>query len=168
MLAAATTTQPLCLVAMLLALAGCGDDTGSVSVTALEAQLAGAQCRFTYEDQRCQRRGFRVADLLFSAEDECDLWAVKCLGTINSAQSTKALIGVLESKADVETCDGVLPVRSEAVTLLGLRADATAIAPLERLLASRPRMKLSSGAVGCAPRLEDDTVIARALEKLKQ
>ncbi|MCB1521823.1 MAG: hypothetical protein KDJ37_14795 [Hyphomicrobiaceae bacterium] len=163
-----TRAQVLCLVAACLAVAGCGDAPSSATVPQLQAQLGGAHCRFTYESERCQSRGFNVIDLLVSSEDECDLWAVQCLGTIMSEQSTTVLIRVLDTKRDVETCDGVLPVRSQAVALLGLRADPRAIAPLERLLSSRPKMKLSPGAVGCEPRPEDAGVIEQALGQLRR
>lgn len=105
-------------------------------------------------------------DLLLLRADTCDLWAVRCLGTIGSPEATAALIRVLDAKADVETCDGVIPVRSTAVSLLGEIGDRSAVEPLRRLAAIRPMMPMSAGASGCPEREEDDRAARAALERL--
>ena len=77
------------------------------------------------------------------------------------------MISVLATKTDVQTCDGVRPIRTLAVNYLADSGDRAAIEPLKRLLASNPTQTLSAGASGCAANAEDKEVIRAAIQKLQ-
>ncbi len=80
----------------------------------------------------------------------------------------EALISVLTTKSDIETCDGIYPIRTRAVELLGESGYASAVEPLKRHLASNPVGTLSGGASGCTAEPEPVDVIVEALNKLMQ
>ena len=90
-----------------------------LTVASLQRQLDGHHCDFEHDFNSCQRRSFNLAQYLLLTQAECDLWAVMCLGKFRSQDAVDALIRVLETKSDIETCDGVLPIRTTAVNLLG-------------------------------------------------
>jgi PBS lyase HEAT-like repeat len=138
------------------------------TVAMLEGQLSGAHCGYQFEyGEECRPRQSSFFHWLLLSQAECDLWAVKCLGEIKTPAAQQQLINVLTTKTDVETCDGVLPVRSLAVGLLGDGGQPAAIPPLERHLASKPRATLSAGASGCSARPEPEAEIREALRKLQ-
>ena len=140
----------------------------AITEAELAEQLAGAHCRFSYEHDRCMQRGFEPLRSLLTEGHDCDFWAVRCLSDMKSPQATKELLNVLSTKTDVETCDGVSPIRSYAVAYLGDSGDPSAIEPLQALLASSPTATLSSGAVGCSGQPEDLSAIRSAIEKLER
>ena len=133
----------------------------------LGRQLEGAHCRFVYENGRCQNRGIEPLRGLFVERHDCDLWAVECLSDFSSPRAVEEFIGVLKTKADVQTCDGVRPIRSLAVRYLGNSKDRSAIAPLRELLASNPMQTLSAGASGCRAGPESLERIRDAIQKLE-
>lgn len=139
----------------------------AITEAALAEQLDGAHCRFSYEIDRCTQRGFEPLRSLLIEEHDCDLWAVQCLMAFKSPEATRELKKVLSTKTDVETCDGVSPIRSYAVEYLGGSGDRSAIEPLKALLASNPTATLSSGAAGCSARPENLTAIRAAIDKLE-
>jgi len=135
---------------------------------ALAQQLAGSHCRFAYQIDHCEQRGFEPLRGLFSERHDCDMWAVKCLGDYKSPRAVIEMINVLLTKTDVETCDGVRPVRSFAVAYLGNRGDQSALVPLKKLLARKPNATLSAGASGCQPGLENTDAIRAAINKIEK
>ena len=138
-----------------------------VTETALRQQLAGAHCRFIHDIDHCAQRGFEPLRSLLLEQHDCDLWAVQCLSQFKSPEAVAGMISVLATKADVQTCDGVRPIRTLAVSYLGDSGNRAAIEPLKRLLASNPTETLSAGASGCAARLEDKGAIRAAIGKLE-
>ena len=154
-------------LALVLAFGLAGSRDGKPTVTSLERQLAGEACRFEGDDDGCRLRAFHLFDLLARERHTCDLWAVRCLGRIGGPDAVQALVRVLATKADVETCDGVVPVRSMAVAVLGSLGDPSAVEPLRRLKASRPHRRLSAGASGCPAGPEGDHAIDEALRRLE-
>ena len=139
----------------------------SATEVVLVQQLEGHHCRFAHELDRCKQRGFEPFKRLFIEDHDCDVWAVQCLAEFKSPLAVRAMINVLSSKQDVETCDGVRPVRSLAVRYLGNSDDRSAIEPLRKLLASNPMAELSGGANGCQPGPESLDEIRAALSKLE-
>jgi hypothetical protein len=139
----------------------------SITEESLVAQLAGSHCRFVYEVDHCEQRGIDPLRSLFIEQHDCDLWAVKCLADLKTKTAVEALKQVLETKTDIQTCDGIRPIRSLAVKYLGESGDPTAIEPLQKLLASNPVQTLSPGAAGCDPGPEDLDSISTAIEKLQ-
>jgi len=151
----------------ILALAGC-EGGAAPTVGMLEDQLQGKSCRFEHGPAGCRARGIRPLDALLLEQHHCDLWAVQCLGDLATPAARQALAGVLRSKADVETCDGVVPIRSEAIRLLGAGGDRAFAYVLQRLKDDGPRMMArSEGATGCETRTEDDRVLDEALRRLR-
>ena len=139
----------------------------SATEVVLVKQLEGQHCRFTYQMDTCEQRGFEPFRSLLLEDHDCDIWAIQCLSKFKSPLAVKAMIDVLSSKNDVETCDGVRPVRTLAVEYLGNSDDRSAIEPLRKLLASNPMEVLSAGASGCQPRPENLDNIRAALKKLE-
>jgi hypothetical protein len=136
------------------------------SAASLHGQLAGDHCTFEHDYSGCRLISIVSLRFLLAEKHECDHWAVQCLGEMPGQEATAALVGVLATKRDVETCDGVVPVRSAAVELLGRRGDRSAVAALRALLAGPRPMQLSPGAVGCRAGNESDAVVRRAIGQL--
>jgi hypothetical protein len=139
----------------------------AITEQSLSAQLEGAHCRFKYEIDGCTQRSIEPLNAIFIEEHDCDLWAVQCLAEFATQEARQIMVQVLMSKADVQTCDGVSSIRSQAVFYLGNSGDLSAIAPLRELLVSRPMQKLSPGASGCKASSEDLEVIRSAISKLE-
>ncbi len=106
------------------------------TIERLERQLAGSRCDFTFESDRCAWRGFEPLAALLTTWHDCDLWAVQCLGGLPGSGAVAPLIEVLRTKTDIETCDGVLPIRTFAVSSLGRIGDRAAIEFAEAALAA--------------------------------
>ena len=84
----------------------------------------------------------------------------------DTPEARQAMIRVISEKTDVQTCDGVRPIRTYAVRYLGNSGDPSALPPLQKHLESKPKQRLSSGAAGCKPGPEDITEIHDAIRKL--
>ncbi len=138
----------------------------AITESALSAQLDGSHCRFVYDIDHCEQRGLDPLRMLFTEDHDCDLWAVQCLMAFDTPEARQAMVRVLSEKSDVQTCDGVRPVRTYAVRYLGNSGDPSALPPLRKLLESKPTQRLSSGAAGCEPGPEDTTEIQNAIKKL--
>ena len=138
----------------------------AITESALSAQLDGSHCRFVYDIDHCEQRGLDPLRMVFTEDHDCDLWAVQCLMAFDTPEARQAMIRVLSEKTDIQTCDGVRPVRTYAVRYLGNSADPSAVPPLRKHLESKPRQRLSSGAAGCVPGPEDTTEIQDAIKKL--
>lgn len=134
---------------------------------ALSQQLAGAHCRFAYENDVCRQRGLEPMRRLFTEDHDCDTWAVKCLSDLRSSAAVDAMITVLSTKTDVQTCDGVRPIRSEAVRYLAKAKDKRALPALRKLAASAPKQTLSGGASGCEPAYENVANIQQAIKSIE-
>ncbi len=138
-----------------------------ITEAALSQQLAGAHCRFAHSSDRCEQRGFEALSGLLVETHDCDLWAVQCLADMKSPEAVTAMIDVLTRKTDVETCDGLRPIRTSAVVYLGNAGDRRALPALRQHLASNPTASLSAGASGCSAGPEDTTIIRDAISKLE-
>ena len=139
----------------------------AITEAALERQLAGAHCRFIHDTDHCAPRGFAPIQSLLLERHDCDLWAVQCLAGFRTPEAVDGMIAVLSTKTDVQTCDGVYPIRSLAVDYLANSGERRAIEPLKRLLASRPVQTLSAGASGCPAGPENLDAIRTAIERLE-
>lgn len=139
----------------------------AINEGSLAAQLSGSHCRFSYDADQCKQRGFEPFRSLLIEDHDCDMWAVQCLMGFNTPRAGQVMINVLRSKTDVETCDGVRPIRTYAVKYLGDSGDRSAIPPLKELLQSSPTVKLSVGASGCQPQPESVDGIRAAISKLE-
>jgi hypothetical protein len=140
------------------------------TVAALEEQLQGRHCQFQFQDYKgCYAAPMpSVWERQRNPAQLCDIAAIKCLGHLHSAAAITALTRLLETKADVETCDGVLPVRTTAVKVLAASGQAAAIEPLRRLLTAQRKMMLSGGAAGCVAPREPAKPIIEAIAKLER
>jgi hypothetical protein len=139
----------------------------TITEATLVDQLAGAHCRFAFELDRCEQRGFDPLRSLLTESHDCDMWAVQCLMGYKSPKAVDVMINVLSTKTDVQTCDGVRPVRTYAVEYLGNSGDLSALPPLKKLLASNPTETLSAGASGCRAGSEKLETIRVAIDKLE-
>lgn len=139
----------------------------AITEAALAQQLAGAHCRFEFNLDRCEQRGFEPLRSLLTEDHDCDMWAVRCLMDDKSPKAVSVMINVLSTKTDVQTCDGVRPIRSYAVKYLADSGDHSALAPLKKLLASSPTATLSAGASGCHADPEKLDAIRAAIKKLE-
>ncbi len=139
-----------------------------ITVVSLSQQLEGVHCRFAHDLSRCYQRGIEPLRSLFTKDHDCDMWAVRCLTEIRSPSVQDAMIKVLVTKADVQTCDGVRPIRSYAVKYLGELGSKSALPALKKHLATEPKSKLSAGASGCQAGPEIVDTIQSAIEKLSQ
>jgi hypothetical protein len=143
---------------------------GEPTVAALEEQLQGQHCQFQFEASK----GCHAAPMPSGWQRQrnpahlCDIAAIECLGRLRSTAAITALTRLLETKADVETCDGVLPVRTTAVKVLAVSGQAAAIEPLRRLLTAPRKMRLSGSAAGCVPQEEPAKPIIEAITKLER
>ena len=164
-MSATKTTVWLCCVGLVLLSADVYWPR-TISVAALHEQLQGHHCHFKYQDQ-CQQRGLEPLQRLLIQRHDCDLWAVQCLNAFKSDEAVDVLLQVIKEKTDIETCDGVYPIRSYAVDQLANNGQNRAVGPLKSLLESRPNAKLSVGASGCTPNPEDPAHIAAAIRKLQ-
>ncbi|HMQ57755.1 MAG TPA: HEAT repeat domain-containing protein [Rhizobiaceae bacterium] len=157
------------LLAFPVILAGCQSEPVE-RIDQLAAQLDGGACIFEHDGSQCRARSpgltERLLGLVAARDSQCELWAVHCLGDEATPQAYTLLAGVLKEKADVQTCDGVVPVRSEAARLLGQSGDPAMAPALEAYVASDPRQVLSSGATGCDARPEDIRPAIEAIRKL--
>lgn len=88
-----------------------------------------------------------------------------CLASIGTQEALDVLADALPRISDVQTCDGVIQIRSAAVEALVANRYRKAEQALRAYIASRPRQTLSAGASGCAAQEEDTR---RALEGLGQ
>lgn len=113
-------------------------------------------------------RARAVLDSLRNADAQCDVWAAQCLGEMKDPAAVDELIWALTNKADVQTCDGVLGVRSESVRALQKLNDRRALAPLKALAAASPRQVLSSGASGCSTQPESLDLIEGAIRGFEE
>jgi hypothetical protein len=139
----------------------------TISEQSISAQIAGGNCRFEYGANGCTQRGIQPLKALFVEEHDCDYWAVQCLADFDTQEARQIMIEALKTKADVQTCDGVVPVRSRAIEYLGNSGDISAIEPLRNLMASQPMQTLSAGATGCEAKGEDLEFIRTAISKLE-
>ena len=139
-----------------------------ITEDSLAAQLNGSHCRFAFDGDICKQHRFGPFRSLFIEAHDCEIWAVQCLMEFVSPNARQVMINILRSKTDVETCDGVIPVRTYAVKYLGDSGDPSAIVPLEELLQSDPVETLSSGATGCQPGPESLESIRSAISKLEE
>lgn len=155
------------LPAVLLAYAGYIYWPRAITESSLARQLAGTHCRFAYDVDQCSNRGLEPIRSLFIENHDCDMWAIQCLGEIKSSTANDVMIWVLEHKSDVETCDGIRPIRSLAVQYLGEYGDQAAIQSLTRLKNSNPVATLSRGASGCTAKLENSDKIQEAITKIE-
>ena len=139
----------------------------NITEVVLSQQLTGAHCRFSYDIDSCEQRGFEPVRSLFTEDHDCDMWAVRCLMDFRSPATENATIIVLSTKTDVQTCDGVRPIRSYAVKYLGDFGSRLALPALKKHLASKPRSKLSRGASGCRAAPEKVEAIRAAITKIE-
>ena len=138
----------------------------AINESALARQLEGNHCRFAYEIDQCTQRGLDPLRSLFIESHDCDLWAVQCLTEFRSAKSNDLMIWVLEHKTDVETCDGIRPIRSYAVRYLSENGDLSTIPHLIKLKDSNPVATLSGGASGCTAKPENVDKIQEAISAI--
>ncbi len=139
----------------------------AITERSLSSQNAGSHCRFEYGADGCIQRGIHPLRSLLLEKHDCDYWAVQCLADFDTPEARDIMIEVLKTKADVQTCDGVIPVRSHAVRYLGDSGDISAVEPLRALMASEPMETLSAGATGCDANAEDLELIQAAISKLE-
>ncbi len=138
-----------------------------ISEISLSRQLSGNHCQFAFESGQCRQRGLEPLRALFTEQHDCDLWAVQCLKEFRSEAAIAALIRVLSTKTDIQTCDGVRRIRTSAVKLLGEIGDRSALPALRTHLASQPSSRLSAGAAGCRAGPEDTDTIRGAIAKIE-
>lgn len=114
-------------------------------------QFNGHSCDYEFFGT-CQKRaiGFleRVGINSHRNQDKlCVLWAAECLGFVKSPEVVPVLTQALKTEANIQTCDGVIPIRSKIIIALGRIGDKRAIAPLEEYIKSNAHEKLSAGAM---------------------
>jgi hypothetical protein len=149
----------------------------SEETKALITQLDGGACLYksASPDGRspCEKRDIGILERvgLWSVRnlhEHCVMWAAACLGNARNVDAVPALIHALRVRSNVQTCDGVIPVRSTIATAIGLIGDKKAISALQMYIRTPIFETLSSGASGCAPKPESKVPASDALDRLQK
>lgn len=147
-------------------------------------QLQGGVCYFeaysgsaNYDDkmtfsQVCKKRKIGLLERIGinvnirHAEANCKLWAASCLRYNKDVSAVPALVKALSENADLQTCDGVIGIRTAIVVALGSLGDKSAIEPLKQYINSSPFQKLSPSGRGCIAEPESLDPAQIAIRKL--
>lgn len=157
----------ICLLA-LLSLPAFANDTEAFP--SLIDQLNGQRCDYEFVGV-CQKRevGFLESIGIRSIRnknEQCVLWSIQCLGSMKPPEAIPALIGALESQPNVQTCDGVIPLRYMIIKELAEIGDKRAVPALEKYIKTNTYERLSDGAVGCAAEPESKQPAKEALVRI--
>jgi len=108
-------------------------------------QVKGGECK--YQDN-CSKRNFWYAYAIRHDKEYCIIGAASCLGIMGpeAKEAVPELIQSLKYYANVETGDGIIPVRSSIAKTLGQIGDLRAIQPLIEILASNDPVTISESA----------------------
>jgi len=108
-------------------------------------QIKGGKCKYRSD---CSQRNFGEGWLRRHDKEQCIIDAAGCLGTMGpeAKEAVPELIKSLKDYANVETGDGIIPVRSSIAKALGQIGDLRAIKPLIEILASTDPVTISESA----------------------
>lgn len=111
-------------------------------------QLNGKTCKYEIQGNACVSRSQFASFFRRSDKEQCVIDAAKALGIMGAqAQSAvPALIEALNKYHNVDSGDGIIPVRSEIALALGQIGDPVAIKPLIAILTSEDSVTLSASA----------------------
>lgn len=111
-------------------------------------QLSGKICKYEVRNGVCVQRKPFAYFFRRSDKEQCVIDAAQVLGKMgDKAQSAvTALIEALNKYHNVDSGDGIIPVRSEIALALGQIGDPAAIKPLIAILASEDSVTLSASA----------------------
>ena len=142
-----TVKKPMVVIAAVLALAAPVFAAGQDKlISELVDQLNGGPCRYELNDGRPVKRGWFASSVRRSDKEYCIIDAAKALGSLGAEArlAVPALIEALKRRRNVDSGDGIVPVRSEIALALGRIRDQSAIPALMEVLDSDDETKLSS------------------------
>lgn len=136
------------LLSLLLATNAYARQVDQQFLSQLTDQVQGKSCKYKEEAGGCVQRGFLDSLLRRHDKENCIIDAARCLGEMgNEAKpAVPVLIQALRNYRNVETGDGILPVRSSIAEALGAIGDESAIQPLMEVLSSADPVSISSSA----------------------
>lgn len=172
------------LLILVILLPKIGYASDSSMTNQLINQLEGGVCYFEaytgsadYDDkmtfsQVCEKRKIGLLERigvnvnLRHTEANCKLWAATCIRYNKDVSAVPALVKALSENADLQTCDGVIGIRTAIVVALGSLGDKSAIEPLKQYINSSPYQKLSPSGAGCIAKPESLDPAQIAIRKL--
>jgi len=118
-------------------------------IDALVNQLKGGTCKYEISGGALVNRGLTSWLVRRNDKDNCIIDAARALGMLGAQAkpAVGALIKALEQYRNLDSGDGILPLRSEVALALGRIGDNPAIKPLTLALTSEDKLKLSSSAL---------------------
>lgn len=136
----------------------------------LVEQLNGQRCDYKFVG-KCEKRDIGFLEgigmsSIRNMKEQCISWSAQCLGSMRLPEAVPVLIGALKTQPNVQTCDGVIPLRYIIIEALVNIGDKRAIPPLEEYIKSDNYEKLSAGANGCAAQLESKQFAKEALDRI--
>ena len=135
----------------------------------LVAQLQGKACKYELQGSSLAHRSLFASFMRRSDKEQCIIDAAKALGMmgVQAQGAVPALLEALANYHNVDSGDGIIPVRSEIVLALGKIGDPSAIKPLIVILASDDPVKLSeSSSVPAGYKLVKGTSYGAVVEAL--
>ena len=111
-------------------------------------QLKGGSCKFEMQGNACVQRPFFASFLRRSDKEQCIIDSANALGVMGpqAKEAVPALIEALNTYRNVDSGDGIIPVRSQIALSLGRIGEPSAIKPLIAVLGSEDEVSLSSSA----------------------
>lgn len=111
-------------------------------------QLNGKSCKYELQGYTCVNRKLFASFLRRNDKERCVIDAANLLGMMGEqAQgAVPALIEALNKYRNIDSGDGIIPVRSKIALALGMIGDLSAIKPLIAVLVSDDPVKLSASA----------------------
>lgn len=111
-------------------------------------QLNGKVCKFEIQGSACVNRPLFASFLRRSDKEQCIIDAAKALGMMEAQANAAvpALIEALNKFRNVDSGDGIIPVRSEIALALGRIGNPSAIKALITVLGSDDSATLSESA----------------------
>lgn len=107
-------------------------DARNTRLIQLIEQIKGHTCHCEFKDGTCTEHSFLAPFTRRHDKEQCIIDAAKALGGMGDLAKA-AIVPIVESMgkfSDVDTGDGILPVRSELATALGRIGDVSALTAL--------------------------------------
>jgi hypothetical protein len=141
------------------------------TIASLIEQLNGQRCDYEFL-VTCQKRDIGLLENLGintirNKNEHCIMWSAQCLSFMKPPEAVPALITALKTQSNVQTCDGVIPLRDVIIQALVEIGDKRAVPPLEEYIKSDSYEKLSAGASGCTAKPESKQIAKEAIRVIQ-
>ncbi len=135
------------LLLSLCAISACADDV-SFKLDSLVAQVKGQDCSYQISKGELVKSNPFNFLIRRSNQEQCIIDAAQALGAMGSQarDAVPVLIEALDKYHNIDSGDGIIPVRSEIAFALGRIGDTRAIEPLLNVLNSDDQAVLSESA----------------------